>query len=146
MVLLWPVSDQSSLDSLVRLHAAGVALLGIADPAFSCIIPPGIPQVDLADGVAGLLDAVASTWGGARVSATELALGGLLELIDSQSFIAETQVVAALGTTSAAELAHQLRSLDPARAVFVPDVGLCSPAFAESMRKGLRRKRGSPAA
>ena len=146
VVLLWPVRDQGSLDSLVRLHTAGVALLGLADPAFPYIIPPEIPQVDLADGVAGLLDTVATTWGGARVSAADLALGGLLELIDHQSFIAEAQVAAALGTTSAAELAHQLRSLDPARAVFVPDVGLCSQAFAESMRKGLRRKRGSPAA
>lgn len=146
VVLLWPVGDQGGLDSLVRLHAAGVALLALADPAFPCIIPPGIPRVDLADGVAGLLDVVAATWGGARVSAAELALGGLLELIDAQGFIAEAQVSAALGTTSAAELVHQLGSLDPARAVFVPEVGLCGPAFAESMRKGLRRKRGSPAA
>jgi len=145
-VLLWPVGDQGGLDNLVRLHAAGVALLALADPAFPCIIPLGIPRVDFADGVAGLLDAVAATWGGVRVSAAELALGGLLELIDAQGFIAEAQVSAALGTTSAAELAHQISSLDPARAVFVPEIGLCSPAFAESMRKGLRRKRGSPAA
>jgi hypothetical protein len=56
-------------------------------------------------------------------------------------------VADALGCAGPADLQERLRDLDPERGSYVPGVGLCSPAFAETMRKGLRRKpRRKPAA
>ena len=76
-----------------------------------------------------------------------VALASLLAEVDLRGFVPEAQVLTALGCATTRELALQLRALDEDRGAYVPGIGLCSPSFAEGMRKGLRRRpRRTPAA
>ncbi|HEY8283940.1 MAG TPA: hypothetical protein VIJ28_06100, partial [Chloroflexota bacterium] len=66
---------------------------------------------------------------------------------EARGFIPEIQAAEALGCGSQDELPGRLRALDPTLGIYMPGVGLCSPSFAEAMRRGLRRKpRPRPAA
>jgi hypothetical protein len=103
--------------------------------------------MDWEAGATGIVAALNARWGG-RVDAGAQALEGLLAELEARGFIPEIQVGEALGCGSSLdELPGRLRSLDPACGIFMPGLGLCSPAFAEAMRRGLRRKpRPKPAA
>jgi hypothetical protein len=99
-----------------------------------------------ADGVASIVAALEAHWSGRRVRAGAQALDGLLAELDARGFIPEAQVADALGCAAVEELQVRLRGLDESRGTYVPGLGLCSRAFADEMRKGLRRKRRGRAA
>lgn len=146
-VLLWPVEALAALDDALALHAAGVPVLAMFDGTLAGVAPSSLPSVSQADGVTGVVAALDAHWGGPRASVLEQAMASLLSEVDLRGFVPEAQVLTALGCVTASELALQLRTLDPERGAYVPGIGLCSPSFAEGMRKGLRRRpRRSPAA
>jgi hypothetical protein len=115
-------------------------VLAIRLPDCAESLPAEIAAVDWEAGPAEIVAALNGRWGGARVNAGAQALEGLLAEVESRGFIPELQVGEALDCDSPAELPGRLRALDPARATFIPGLGLCSLSFAEAMRHGLRRK------
>jgi hypothetical protein len=146
-VLLWPVSTAASLDDLRALHAAGHAVLGAVPEECTGPLPADIPAFALEAGVPALIAALDRWWGATRPDAQEQALASLLDEAAARGFIAEAQVAEALGCAAVDELPSRLASLDPIRGAYVAGVGLCSPSFVETMRRGLRRKpRRQPAA
>jgi len=146
-VLLWPVATRADVDAVRALHAADLPVLAIRLPGRAESLPAEIAAVDWEAGVAGIVAALNERWGGGRVDAGAQALEGLLAEAEARGFIPEIQVGEALGCGSPDELPGRLRALDPAHGTFMPGLGLCSPAFAEAMRRGLRRKpRPKPAA
>jgi hypothetical protein len=71
----------------------------------------------------------------------------MLDEVEARGFIPAAHVAEALGCATSDDVAARLRSLDGARATYIPGLGLCSAAFAAQMRKGLRRVPGrKPAA
>jgi len=145
--LLWPVLTGAECDAVQALHAAEVPVLAIRLPGCEAALPAEIASVDWEAGVAEIVAALNSRWGGGRINAAAQALEGLLAELETRGFIPETQVGEVLGCSSLDELPNKLRTLDSARATFMPGIGLCSLGFAEAMRRGLRRrKRAKPAA
>jgi len=146
-VLLWPLAADADVAAVRALHAADLPVLAIRLPTCFEPLPPELASVDHDAGPTELVAALNARWGGGRTDAGAQALEGLLAEAEARGFIPETQVGEALGCDSLDELPRRLRALDPARGTYMPDLGLCSPAFAEAMRRGLRRKpRPKPAA
>jgi hypothetical protein len=146
-VLIWPVVTDADGATAQALHGVGLPVLAIRLPGCATSLPVEIAAVDWEAGVAEIVAALQLRWGGGRVDAGAQALEGLLAELESRGFIPEMQVSEALGCGSLAEMPERLRSLDPARGTLLPGLGLCSPAFAQAMRRGLRRKpRPMPAA
>jgi hypothetical protein len=146
-VLLWPTASSADVAAVRALHAADLAVLAIRLPSCSEPLPAEIAAVDGEAGPAEIVTALNARWGGGRADAGAQALEGLLAEVEARGFISEIQVGEALGCGSLDELPGRLRALDPARGIYMPGVGLCSPSFAEAMRRGLRRKpRRRPAA
>ena len=149
-VLLWPVRTEdpaggANVDDVLALRASGLDVLPILWEDAGAA-RDGLPCVRSADGVAGIVAALEAHWSGRRVRAGAQALDGLLAELDARGFIPEAQVADALGCATIEELPRRLRALDERRATYVPGLGLCSRAFADEMRKGLRRKRRGRAA
>jgi hypothetical protein len=149
-VLLWPVrtgdpAGGANLDDVVALRASGLDVLPIVWEDAGAA-RDGLPCVRSADGVAGIVAALEAHWSGRRVRAGAQALDGLLAELDARGFIPEAQVADALGCAAIEELPLRLHALDERRATYVAGLGLCSRAFADEMRKGLRRKRRGRAA
>jgi hypothetical protein len=146
-VLLWPVSTPAALKDVEALNAAGVDVLGMVEEPFAGAMQPNVPFARIDEGAAGVVTALSRWWSMQRVPAAEQALESLLLELETCGFIEESRVAAALGCPDGVELTAHLRALDITRGIFIPDLGLCSPQFAETMRKGLRRgRRRSPAA
>jgi hypothetical protein len=146
-VLLWPVVSNADGAAVQALHAADLPVLAIRLSGCAASLPKEIAVVDWEAGVAEIVATLNARWGGGRVDAGAQALEGLLAELEARGFIPEIQVGEALGCGSLDEVPGRLRALDPARGTFVPGLGLCSPAFAQGMRRGLRRKpRPKPAA
>ena len=102
--------------------------------------------MDWEAGVAEIVAALQLRWGGGRVDAGAQALEGLLAELESRGFIPEMQVSEALGCGSLAKCRSGCGRLTRPWHVHA-GLGLCSPAFAQAMRRGLRRKpRPKPAA
>ncbi len=139
-VLLWPATSPGPLDDLRAVHAAGLDVLAVTAAGAGDALPADLPSARAVDGVAGIIEALDRRWNEGRVSVDAQALESLLAEAEARGFVAEETAAGALRCASAAELATRLRPLDPARGVYVPGVGVCSPAFAEGMRKGLRRR------
>jgi hypothetical protein len=149
-VLLWPVRTEdptggANLDDVLALRASGLDVLPILWEDAGTT-RDGLPCVRSADGVAGIVAALEAEWSGRRVRAGAQALDGLLAELDARGFIPEAQVADALGCATIEELPMRLRTLDERRGTYVPGLGLCSRAFADEMRKGLRRRRRGRAA
>jgi hypothetical protein len=149
-VLLWPVrsgdpAGGANLDDVLALRASGLDVLPILWEDAGAA-GDGLPCVHSAEGVAGIVAALEAHWSGRRVRAGAQALDGLLAELDAHGFIPEGQVADALGCATIEELQVRLRGLDERRGTYVPGRGLCSRAFADEMRKGLRRKRRGRAA
>jgi hypothetical protein len=147
MVLLWPVATPADGAAVRALHGGGLPVLAIHLPGSAVALPPELAAMDWEAGATGIVAALNARWGG-RVDAGAQALEGLLAELEARGFIPEIQVGEALGCGPVLdELPGRLRALDPARGIFMPGLGLCSPAFAEAMRRGLRRRpRPKPAA
>jgi hypothetical protein len=146
-VLLWPVVSSADGAAVQALHEASPPVLAIRMPDCAAPLPMEIAAVEWEAGTAGLVAALQLHWGGGRVDASAQVLEGLLAELETRGFIPEAQVSEALGCGSLDELPGRLRALDPERATFVRGLGLCSPDFAQAMRRGLRRKpRPKPAA
>jgi hypothetical protein len=145
-VLLWPVESPGHLDDAARLGAAGVDVLPLVAEDLHAAPPAGMPWV--AGGQpAAIVAALTAHWGGRRVDPAVQALAALLDQLDVRGYIAEPDVAEVLGCATTEDLPRRLRTLDGSRAVYIPGLGLCSPAFAEQMRRGLRRRpRRRPAA
>jgi len=139
-VLLWPATSPSILDNLLAVHAAGLDVLAITGTDMGDALPEDLPYAHSLDGVAGIVAALGAHWSDGRVSVDAQALDTLLTEVETHGFVAEDAAAEALRCADVDELAARLRGLDPARATYVPGVGVCSPAFAEGMRKGLRRR------
>lgn len=145
-VLLWRADSPRSATDLAALHAAGLPIVALVAEGTGAL-PDDLPQSPLAAGVKGLLATLQRRWPITRVDSAAQALDGLLGEVAVRGFIAEGRVAEVLGCAGPADLRERLGDLDPAKGAFVPGIGLCSPAFAQSMRKGLRRKaRRKPAA
>jgi hypothetical protein len=149
-VLLWPVRTEdpaggANLDDVLALRASGLDVVPILWEDAGAA-RHGLPCVRSADGVAGILAALEAHWSGRRVRAGAQALDGLLAELDARGFIPEAQVADALGCATVEEIPMRLRALDDRRGTYVRGLGLCSRAFADEMRKGLRRKRRGRAA
>lgn len=140
-VLIWPARHAADLAAAMALRGSGVEILPLVGPDLNHESPADIPYARESDGAAGVVAALEQHWSGGRVPAGVQALDGLLHEVAERGFLAEVEVAEALGCASPDELAARLRSLDAARARYVPGLGLCSPEFAEKMRKGLRRRR-----
>jgi hypothetical protein len=146
-VLLWRADSPGALADLQTLHRSGLPVLALLPESMEPALPDDLPSARLADGASGLLAGLGRWWPQTRADAAAQALEGLLREVGVRGFIAERQVADALGCAGPADLQERLRDLDPERGAYVAGVGLCSPAFAETMRKGLRRKpRRKPAA
>jgi hypothetical protein len=146
-ILLWPIATPADCAAVQDLHGQDLPVLAIRLPSCAVSLPPEIAYVDLEAGAAGILAALNDRWGGGRVDAGAQALEEMLVQLDSRGFIPETQVGEALGCGSLDDLPSRLQALDPASGTFVPGLGLCSPTFAQAMRRGLRRQlRPKPAA
>ena len=139
-VLLWPATSPGILDNLLAIHAAGLDVLAVTATDMSGALPEDLPYAHVADGVAGIVATLDAHWSDGRVSVDAQALDTLLVEVEARGFVTEDAAAEALRCADADELATRLRGLDPARATYVPDVGVCSPSFAEGMRKGLRRR------
>lgn len=147
LVLLWPARSEATLREALALRNAGLAVLPLVDSGAAENRADWHPYASIDDGVAGIIAALNAHWGGARVAAGEQVLSGLLDEVAVRGFLPERYVVDALGVTSLEEARPRLRALDPARGSYVAGIGLCSPAFMDGMRKGLRRaRRRKPAA
>lgn len=140
-VLLWPARTAAELDDAVALRASGLDVLPIVWEDANAAAHAESACVRDVDGVAAIVAALEAHWSGGRVPAGAQALDGLLAELDARGFIPEAQVADALGCAAIEELPVRLRALDERRATYVPGLGLCSRAFADEMRKGLRRKR-----
>ncbi len=140
-VLLWPAQDAGALADALALRAAGVEALPVIWPATASELPAQMPAAPADDGAAGVIEALERHWSGGRVPADAQALEGLLHEVGEHGFVPEEAAAEALGCASVDDLAQRLRSLDAEQARYVPGLGLCSPDFAEKMRKGLRRRR-----
>jgi hypothetical protein len=147
LVLVWPVAGRKDAIAAEAIHGAGVHVLAVLLPSFDAVLSADIAVADWDDGAAGLVAALNDRWGVARIDAGAQAVDALLKELDSRGFIPEQEVAEALGYCALDDLAGRLGRLDPARGLFMPGTGLCSAAFAEAMRRGLRRKpRRRPAA
>jgi len=138
-VLLWPATSPGALDDLLAIHAAGLAVLAISAGGVDSALPADLPSVCVTGGVAAIVEALNAYWSDGRVSVDAQAMETLLAEVEARGFVAEETVAEALRCADDGELAARLRRLDPERGVYVPGVGVCSSAFAEGMRKGLRR-------
>ena len=146
-VLLWPIVTPADGAVVQALHGADLPVLAIRLPGCTASLPAEIAAVDWEAGVSEIVAALQIHWGGGRADAGAQALEGLLAELEARGFIPETQAGEALGCDTLDELPDRLRALDPAQGTFLRGLGLCSPAFAEAMRRGLRRKpRPKPAA
>jgi len=131
---------------------AGWRLLGAPEPLVSgagvaLAIETGGAQQSAPAEASAIVAALQRGWGGRRADPMAQALEGLLDETRTRGFLPERYVGEALGCASEGEVRATLAGVDPARGVYVVGVGLCSPAFAEDMRKGLRRRtRRKPAA
>jgi len=139
-VLLWPAMSPGALDNLLAIHAAGLDALAITTAEVDASLPADLPRARVTGGVGAIVDALNTHWSEGRVSADAQALESLLAEVAARGFIAEEPAAGALRCAGTDELATRLRRLDPERAIYVPGVGVCSPVFAEGMRKGLRRR------
>lgn len=142
-VYLWPVRDAAALADVAALRRAGLEVLPIvsAETETTGALPEGIVAARYEDGAEGICGALEAHWSGPREDVGTQALDAVLAELELHGFMPAAQVAEALGCASVDEAARRLRSLDPERGIYVPEVGLCSPAFAEEMRKGLRRAR-----
>jgi len=151
-VLLWPVATAPALDGALETHRAGLDILVIASPDVAHLVSDDLPYARQEDGVAGIVAALDTHWGGGRVAVGVQALEALLDTLAARRFVPEVEVAEALGCVSGGELADRLRLLERSedyagRGVYLAGLGLCTPDFAEEMRKGLRRtRRRRPAA
>ena len=139
-VLLWPATSPDTLSNLLAIHAAEFDVLAITAPEADAPLPADLPYAHAIDGVAGIITALDAHWSDGRVSVDAQALDTLLIEVTARGFVPEETAAEALRCADVDELATRLRGLDPARATYVPGVGVCSPTFAEGMRKGLRRR------
>lgn len=146
-VYLWPSAAPAALRDALALQGAGLDVLPIVPGEAAGTLPAGTPRAYEEDGAAGVVAALQTHWSGGHGNLDAQALGVLLDEVAAHGFMPTAQVVEALGCASPEEVRRRLRSLDPTRGIYLPGVGLCSPAFAEEMRKGLRRaRRRTPAA
>jgi len=137
-VLLWPAATAEALTQVEALRAAGLQVLAIET---------GGAQQSAPAEASAIVEALQRGWGGRRADPMAQALEGLLDETRTRGFLPERYVGEALGCASEGEVRATLAGVDPARGIYVVGVGLCSPAFAEDMRKGLRRRtRRKPAA
>ena len=141
-VLLWPVESRADLARAQAVCLANPTVLPVLAPALVSSPPDGFIYAGADDGASGVLQALTTYWGGPRTPAAEQALESLLDAAAARGFVEEEQVRTALGCASIDEVARKLRLLDPASGSFVPGLGLCSPTFAATIRKGLRRRPG----
>lgn len=140
-VLLWPVATAASLADLIAINRTGIDVLAVVADAAEGSLPSGIASASGSGGVPALLGALNSGWQGTYPDAAGQVLEGVLEELAHAGFIAEVRLAEALGCTVPEDLPARLRLLDGARATYIPGTGLCSPDFAEAMRRGLRKKR-----
>ncbi len=145
-VTLWPVRGPEALAQARVLGAAGVSVLPIVRADATVAVEEAMPCASESGGAGELLAALDAQWSDARYPVAALALDGLLGEVAERGFVSENDAAEALGCASPAELAQRLRSLNLAQARYVAGLGLCSPEFAERMRKGLRRRRNRTAA
>ncbi len=146
-VLLWPVAADADVAAVQALHDAGLPVLALRLPDRAEPIPTEVAAVEWDAEPAEIVAALDRRWGGGRADAGAQALEGVLSEVEARGFIPEVQVGEALGCQSTAELTSRLQALDPAGGTYMPGLGLCSPSFADAMRRGLRRKpRRKPAA
>ncbi len=150
-VLLWPVATASALDDALELHRAGLDILVIASLEVAHLVPDVVPWARQGDGSAGIIAALDASWSGGRVAVGVQALEALLETLPARRFVPEAEVAEALGCAPDGELAGLLRLLEQSevyarQGVYLAGLGLCTPDFAEEMRKGLRRARRRRAA
>lgn len=144
-VRVLPVDTTEALAAVVEMSRAGVAVVATAPVALMALVPHDAPVVSNEAGIEDVLDLLDASWGEGRVPAAVQVLDALLDQVKERRFIPEKQIVDALHCASTDDLAARLSVLGngcdrAARAVYVPGVGLCAPAFAEAMRRGLRRK------
>ena len=139
-VLLWPVASGADVEAVRMLHDAGMSVLAIRLPVAPAALAPELAAVEWEAGIPGIVAMLNDRWGGGRVDAAAQALEAMLADLELRGFIPEAQVSEALGYASLDELQGRLRSLDPVRGTFVPGLGLCSSAFSQAMRRGLRQK------
>ncbi len=145
LVRVLPVATADALAAVTELSRAGVSVVAMPPAALAALVAPDAPIVSGEASVYEMLDALDARWGEGRVPAAVQVLDALLDEVKERRFIPERQVADALHCASADDLATRLRVLGDkhggeTRAVYVPGVGLCAPAFAEAMRRGLRRK------
>ncbi len=122
-VMLWPVSNAEQGAHLEVLQQAGIATLPIT---------PG-------DGAATIVAALSDRWGGDRVDAAGQAVEALVGEAAARGFIPEAEVLSALNYATPAEAATRLRDLPADHGTYIAGLGLCSPDFVATMRRGLRR-------
>jgi RES domain-containing protein len=139
-VLLWPVATPADGAAARALHDAGLPVLALRLPGDTIALPAEIAAMDCEARGAAVVAALQAHWSGGRADAGAQALEGLLADLEARGFIPEAQVSEALGCGSLDEVPDRLQALDPARGTFLPGIGLCSPTFAQAMRRGLRRK------
>jgi len=145
LVRVLPVATPDALAAVTEMVRSGAAVLAVAPAALIASAEEDAPVVSSDADVAETLDILDARWGGGRIPAAVQVLDALLDQVKERRFIPEGQIADALHCASTDDLAARLRVLGEAhdgetRAVYVPGVGLCAPAFAEAMRRGLRRK------
>ena len=145
-VVLWPVRHAGELEQARALSEAGLRILPVIGADTDVAPDAGMPCAYESGGVQELLAALQAQWPSERYPAAALALAGLLHEVAERGFVAEADAANVLGCASLDELGQRLRSIDVTQARYIPGLGLCSPEFAERMRKGLRRRRNRPAA
>lgn len=140
-VLLWPVTSRAAADDGAAIADGEVPVLAVADARQREVLPDHIPVTASTEGAAGIVAALNLHWAPDQSDIAEQALENLLRELTDTGFIEESRVIATLGCSDGADAAARLRSLDPARGVYVPGIGLCNPAFADAVRRGVRRAR-----
>jgi hypothetical protein len=140
-VILWPIAMPTDGAGARALHCAGQPVLAIRLANCASDLPAEVACVDWESGVTAIVTALDARWPAGRVDSALQALEALLVELDARGFIPEVQVAEALGCGGLDEVSFRLRGLDPTRALFLKGLGLCTPAFAAAMRRGLRRTR-----